>query len=156
MRAGGKSYLRQRGVFGGSHISENCYNDKPTHRRAVGDLAKSESCLELLLAGSFRRPESLQFGRQLRSDCRTHRFLFGLSGGFDRMRRCSITFNLCPSCPLSSGDALFYRRAHGPLFHRRSSRFRWRTEETAEFFVQRLDLFFNRGSPLELVNRKVE
>ena len=139
-----------------SHFRENCQDDKPTPRRAVGDLVELECCPGLLFAGFLGRPESLQFGRQLRSGCRTHRLLFGFRGGFDRTRRCSDTFNLGPSCPLSSGNALFYRRAHGPLFLWRSSRIRWRTEDTAEVFVQRLDSFFNRGSPFELINCEVE
>ena len=79
-----------------------------------------------------------------------------LRSGFDRKRRWFRTFSLRPSCSLSSGNLLFYSSAHGSLFLWRSSRFGCHTEDTAELFVQSLDLFFNRGSPFELVNCKVE
>ena len=48
----------------------------------LGDFAESEIAKDgLLLAGFLRRPESLQFGGQLRFGCRTHCFLLGLRGG---------------------------------------------------------------------------
>ncbi|HJZ13118.1 MAG TPA: hypothetical protein VJ521_13260, partial [Acidobacteriota bacterium] len=110
----------------------------------------------LLLAGFFRHPESLQFGGQLRFGCRTYCFLLGLRGRFDRTRRWFSSSKVRPPWFLSSRNFLFRSNAHSPVFLSCSSGISWRTEDTAQLFIQILDLFFNRSSPLELVNRKVE
>jgi hypothetical protein len=57
---------------------------------------------------------------------------------------------------LRSGNFLFHSSAHGPIFLSRRSGISRRTEDTAELSVQRVDMFLDRGSPFELVNRKVE
>ena len=120
------------------------------------DFAESEIAQDgLLFAGFLRCPVSLQFGRQLSLGCRTYCFLLGHHSGFDWKRRWFSSSKVRPPCFLSSRNLPFHRSAHGPFFLWRSSRFGWRTEDTAELFIQSFDSFFNRGSSFELVNCKV-
>lgn len=116
---------------------------------------KREAGGELLLAGFFCGPISLQFGGQLRFGCRTHCFFLGLRSAFD-WRSWISAAKVRPFRLLSSRNLPFRSSAHGSLFSWRSSSFTRRTENTAQLFVQSLDLLFDRRSPLELINRKVE
>lgn len=122
----------------------------------LGGLAEAENRPGLLLASFLSRPVGLQFGRQLRFGCPTHCLLLGPCSGFDGLRRQFSSPKIRPSCFLSSANLLFHRSAHGPASLWCSSKIGGRTEDAAELFVQSLELFFNRGSPLELVNGQVE